>query len=94
MFVEILVATTCISGNPGCSESTSAYYQYNKDLQQVVRNAENYGKKIVNGNEWIVYAATPAYAVMSGQTARFHLYKGTTLGVNVKSQSLIFQWSY
>ncbi len=94
MFIELLVASTCVSGNPGCAESTSAYYQYNKDLQQVVKNTENYGKKLVNGNEWIVYAATPVYAIASGRDAKFRLFKGTTLGVNVRQSSLFLQWNY
>jgi hypothetical protein len=95
MFLEFTVATVCIAGNgSGCSEATSAYYKQNVQLQRVVQNVESFGKEIVENNQWIVYAATPMYATLSGQPARFHVYKGVVLGVNVRNNSAFVQWTY
>jgi len=92
-FIEVLVITACIQGS-GCNESTSAYYGYNKDLQAVKANAEKYGKSVVRNNQWIVYGATPAYAMLSGQTAHIKLYKAWMLNLNAKDQMVGLQWNY
>ncbi len=94
MLAELLVVTACLQDKGGCTESSSAYYKSNKDLQTVVEHAEDYGKRIVNGNEWIVYAATPFYAALSGQQANFKLSRQWLLGVNVKKENIVLQWSY
>lgn len=94
MFLETLILGICVQGHGGCSESTSAYYQHNKDVQQVVKNVEEYGKKMVNGNEWIVYAATPFYAFVSGKPATFTIARGWALEVNVKEQAAAIKWTY
>ena len=94
MLMEALVVISCVQQKGGCSESTSAYYQSNKDAQAIVQKVEDFGKKIVNNNEWLVYAATPMYAVASGETAHFHVYRGWILGINVKKETVLIQWSY
>lgn len=94
MLPELLVIIACLQDKGGCTESTSAYYKYNKDLQIVVEHAEEYGKRIVNGNEWIVYAATPMLAIIGGKQANVRLSKRLVLGVNVKQENVILQWSY
>ena len=94
MIIEALVLTACLQNQGGCSESTSAYYQYNKDVQVLAKNAEEFGKRIVKGHEWLVYAVTPMYAAMSGQQSNFKLSKSWMLGVNVRKELLLLQWSY
>jgi hypothetical protein len=94
MFVELLVASSCIYGTAGCREATNAYYEYNQDLKQFTKSVEEYGKKLTRNHEWIVYAATPVYAIASGQTARFQVYKHTIFGVNPKDKSVLIEWSY
>ena len=94
MLMEALVVISCVQQKGGCSESTSAYYQSNKDLQAVVENVDAFGKRMVRGNEWIVYAATPFYAAMSGQQSNFKLSKQWLLGVNIKKELVVLQWSY
>jgi hypothetical protein len=93
MMLELLVATACVNGR-GCSETTSAYYKSNIELQQTVERAELYGKNLVKNHDWIVWAVTPAATLASGQTARFKLYKTTTFGINAKNQLLLFEFNY
>lgn len=94
MLLEALVITACIQNKGGCSESTNAYYHSNKGLQTVVENAEQFGRRITKGNEWLVYVATPIYAVASGKPANFKLHKAWILRVDVKKELIVLQWSY
>lgn len=93
MLLEALVVTVCLQGS-GCSESSRAYYLQNPELQEFVKSAENTGKRLVNNNKWIVYAATPVYAMVSGQTAQFHIYKTWSLEMNMRSQVVGIRWTY
>lgn len=92
--VEALVVATCLQQKGGCSESTSAYYSYNKEVQNIVKTTEAFGKKIVKGNEWIVYAASPLYAVAAGKPVNIHMYKGWVLGLDIKQELVLIKWSY
>jgi len=94
MLLEALVATTCIVGQNGCSEATSAYYKSNKELQQTVQNIEKIGKHILDDNQYIVYVATPAYAFLSGQPASFKLHRALILRVDIKQTAVGLQWNY
>lgn len=94
MLIEALVITICANGYDGCSQSTSAYYQSNKELQETVKNVENIGKKITNDHEWIVYIGTPAYAILSKKPAKILIFKGTTFNVDPWNRSVGLQWSY
>ena len=94
MLMEALVVTACLQQKGGCSESTSAYYKSNKEIQDIVHNVDAFGKRIVRGNEWIVYAATPMYAIATGATANFHIHKGWMLGIDIKGEKVLLQWSY
>lgn len=92
--VEALVLATCLQQKGGCSESQSAYYQYNKDVQQVVKDSEAYGKKLMKGNEWAVYAISPVAAIATGKPVNIHLYKGWVLAVDVKQELVMIKWNY
>lgn len=94
MLAEALVLAACIQNQGGCTEASSAYYQGNKDLQIVAKNVEDLGNRVVQGNEWIVYAATPFYAAMSGQQSNFKLSRQWLMGINVKKELVVLQWSY
>jgi hypothetical protein len=94
MLLEALVIGICAQGYDGCSQSTSAYYQQSKELQQVSKNVEEYGKKITDNNSWIIYFATPAYAIASRRPAKVLIYRGTTFNVDIWHQSVGLQWSY
>lgn len=94
MFIEVLVATTCIVGKAGCGAVTSAYYQSNLELQQTVKNVEKIGQNIVKGNEYIVYVLTPIYAVAIGKPATIKLNKNLNLNIDVKGSALALQWDY
>lgn len=94
MLLEAIIATTCIIGQSGCSEATGAYYQSNKELQELVKNTEKLGQQLIKGNEYIVYVATPAYAIASGQNASFKVYKQLIFNVNVRKETVGLQWSY
>ena len=93
MLLEMLVISTCFQ-KEGCTESTSAYYKYNKDAEALVKNVETVGKRLIKGNEWLVYSITPAYAMVLGQTANFKVYKTLIFKVNTKDQMLAFQFTY
>ena len=94
MLLEIIVASSCINYDYGCSHTTGAYYKSNKDLQEFVKQSEQIGQKIVNNNQWIVWTATPIYALSSGQTARFNVYEHVVFGINAKDSKLLFELNY
>ncbi len=94
MFLEALVVTVCLQGAGGCSETTSAYYKQSVVLQDINRNIEDYGKRITRNNEWLVYAATPLYAIASQKPATIKVYKGTTISVDPWKQAVALQWNY
>lgn len=94
MFVEALVLTMCLQNQGGCTESTSAYVHYNKDVQTTLNNVEKFGNRLVMGHEWIVYAASPFLAAAAGKPANFKLSKNWVLAVNVKQENMYLQWSY
>lgn len=93
MLLEALIISACLHG-PGCNESTSAYYLYNKDLQSIRLNVDNFGKAIAHNNQWAVYTVAPVYAVAAGQTAHIKLYKTWMVDLNIKNQMVGLQWSY
>lgn len=93
MLVESLVIFACIEGH-GCTQSTGAYYVYNRDAKKVVQNVQDYGKRIAKDNELLVYAVTPVYALASGNTARFKMGKGFILKLDVKDQGIGLEWTY
>ena len=94
MFLEAMVATVCLAGQPGCSSATNAYYQSNRELQQTIKNVENIGKDMIKGNEYIVYAFTPAYAILSGRAATIKVSRSFNISVNVKQEFVALQWNY
>ena len=94
MIIEALVITTCLQQQGGCSESTSAYYQYNKEAQEFVINVEKFGKKVIQGHEWLIYVASPIYALATNQQVNFKLSNHLLFGLNPKKELVILQWSY
>lgn len=94
MLLESLIVATCVSERSGCGEATSAYYQSSKELQVMVKNAEKIGNRLIKGNEYIIYVATPLYAVASGQTASFRVVSNMMLNINVKQSSIGLQWNW
>lgn len=94
MLLEALVAGACLGGTAGCGEATTAYYKSSKELQQTMDNLESMGKKVVDNNKYLVYVATPAYAVLSGQAASFAVYRGVIFNVNIRQQAVALQWTY
>jgi hypothetical protein len=92
--LEALVIAACLQNQGGCSESSAAYYANNKDAQLMVKNIEEYGRRLTNGREWLVYVATPIYAAASGKPANFHIYKRFTLSIDFKQELIAVQWSY
>lgn len=94
MLLETLVMTVCLQQQGGCTETTSAYYHHNKDAQAIVHDAEEYGNRLIKGNEWLVYVASPVYSIVVGKPANFHIYKGYMLSIDVKKELVAVQWSY
>jgi hypothetical protein len=94
MLLEVLVISVCVNQQGGCSEATSAYYKQSKDLQTISENAEKLGKKLAAEHEWLVYTATPIYALASRQPAKILLYKGTILSIDPFKQAIGIQWNY
>ncbi len=93
MLLESLVVYACLEGK-GCSDSTSAYYSYNKDMQVLSQRVEQYGQMIVKDRQYIVYVATPMYAAITGKKAEFLIHKGFYLIVDMKEPGLGLKWSY
>ncbi len=94
MFLEAMVTTICLAGQPGCSTATNAYYESNKEIQQSVKNLEKIGKNLIEGHEYIVYVATPVYAIMSGKPASFKISRNLSFNVNIKQEFVALQWNY
>lgn len=94
MLLEAVIATSCLIQNSSCSTATSAYYESNRELQEAVKNLEQIGQRIINKNEYIVYVATPTYAIISGQPAAFKIHKGLMLNVNIKQENVALQWTW
>lgn len=94
MLLEALVVGLCTSGSSGCSEASSAYYKQSKELQQITERLEAYGKDIILNKEWLIYIATPTYALMTNQKANFTIYKGLILGIGVRDSSVSLTWRY
>lgn len=94
MMLEVLILAVCAQGAGGCGQSTSAYYEQSEALQAFSRRIENSGKEMVRGNEWIVYAAHPAYAVATRRPAHILIRRGTTLSVDVWTQSVGVEWAF
>lgn len=93
MLLESLVVYACLEGK-GCSDSTSAYYSYNKEIQYASKRVEQYGQMIIKDREYIVYVATPIYAAITGKKAEFLLHKGIYLIIDMKEPGAGLKWSY
>jgi hypothetical protein len=94
VLLEGLVAGVCVFGNSGCGNATTAYYESNKELKDIVHHYEQMGNKLLKGNEYIVYVLTPIVAVGSGKPATFKLSGNFTLSVDFRNQALGIKWSY
>lgn len=55
---------------------------------------QDLGRQIVNDQEWVVYVGTPVYSVLAKQSAKFLIYRGTTLDINPWKQTVGLQWDY
>lgn len=94
MLAEVIVISVCLQQQGGCSESTSAYYKYNKEVQTLVESVEKVGQRLITGNEWLIYIATPIASIASGKPANFYIKKGLMLGIDARKELVMLQWSY
>lgn len=94
MFLETLIAANCIVNKVGCGESTSAYYQQSVELHDLKDKIENYGKYIVQDQDWLIYAATPMYAIAAKQSARIMINHNLMMNVDLNKSTLGLQWNY
>lgn len=93
MLIETVILYSCIKGL-GCSQSTSAYYLYNKDVREVAQRAQQIADPFIKENKWLVYVVTPIYSATSGKVASFALTKNTALNLNIKGSYVGLQWNY
>jgi hypothetical protein len=94
MLLEALIVTVCVNGYDGCSQAQSAYYEQSPELKQIVRNVDQYKKRVLKDKEWMVYVGTPVYAIASKRPAKILIWRGTTISVDPWTQSFGLQWSY
>ena len=95
MILEMLIVGVCLNpGQDGCQEATHSYFMQSKELQEVSKNLEKTGNRIVQGNEWIVWAASPVYMMASGQTAKFKLHDNWYMDVNVAQKYAGIRWNF
>lgn len=94
MLLETLIVVTCINQQGGCSEATSAYYQQSKELQQFSSDMTKVSKELLVDNEWLVYVASPLYAVATRKPVKFIAYKGTVISIDTFEPKLFVQWNY
>lgn len=93
MLIETIVLYSCVKG-VGCTQSSSAYYLYNKDVQVISQRAQQMVEPFIKDNKWLVYVAAPVYSATSGKVASFVLTKNTALNLNIKTSYVGLQWSY
>lgn len=93
MILEALVFYSCLNGK-GCAESSVTYYQQSEEARTLVKEAEEKAKRLVDNNEYIVYVATPAYALIAGKPAEFVVNKNWTISVELKEPAVGVKWSY
>lgn len=93
MLIETLVLISCVEG-AGCAQSTSAYYLYNKDLQNIVNEFHNVTEPILKDNHWIVYFVAPVYTASSGKTASIPITNNTSLNLSIKNSYVGLQFNY
>lgn len=93
MLLESLILYTCAKG-VACTDTTTAYYKYNKDLQYAVHSVEKYGDNIAKQYPSVVFVATPIYTLTVVKKASFKVYKTVMFEVNIKDESLGLRWSY
>jgi hypothetical protein len=93
MLIEVLVIASCVNQN-GCQDSTHAYYMQSKALQEMNANIERLGREIVRNEEWLVFAATPAYMLFSGQTAQIKLHDNWYMDINGSKQYAGIRWMW
>lgn len=94
MFLEVLVAGTCLAGKAGCGSATSAYYQQSAELKKINHDLEEYGKKIAKNNQYIMYAITPIAAVASGKPVTITITRRLVFNVDYKKQACGLLWSW
>lgn len=85
--IEALVVAVCVQG-PGCSEASSAYYQYNVDLQIAVKKVE----RAVNKNvpEPVLTYLVPAAGVAAGYKGAIKLYGNISLNLSKSTSELFY----
>jgi len=93
MLIETLVIASCAQGI-GCAQSTSAYYLYNKDLQEFARKVETIAEPLIKENNWIVYVIVPAYTIGTGKTASVPLTSNTALNFSVRNSYVGIEFNY
>lgn len=93
MLIETLVIASCSQGI-GCAQSTSAYYLYNKDLQEFAHEVERIAEPIIKENNWIMYVVVPAYTIGAGKTASVPLTSNAALNLSVRNSYVGIQFNY
>jgi hypothetical protein len=95
MLLEILVVGVCVNpGQNGCQEATHSYYTQSKELQQISKNLEKIGNNIVEGNEWIIWGASPIYMIAAGQTAQIKLHDNWYMDINASQRYAGIRWNF
>ncbi len=91
MIQELLLVFSCVS-NSGCSETTQAYTNYNKDT---IRNVENTAKAVERSlPEPITHVLLPIYNVYTARAVIFSVNRHTILGVSNENLSISFNYEY
>lgn len=97
MMLELFVAGMCIGGYE-CNKTPQAYYQHNKELQRMVKEAkgkvENMaGPVVVN---YLIPYGTAIGMIGAGKTASVSFSKRLSIEGNIKEErfGLVWTWTY
>lgn len=86
MIQEALVAFACINST-GCSETSSAYYNNNPEIKEMVKVAESQVNNFIGPT--IVATLGPTIYVVAGGTGTIRLHRTLSLQVNKKQSVLM-----
>lgn len=85
---ELLVIIACLNAK-GCDKASSAYYQTNPNVREMIERQERRIKNYVG--PVVVEAATPVFFILRSGTGSFKLYKNLSLEIkDFKEGKLVY----
>lgn len=91
MIQELLLIFACVDSK-GCSETTQAYINYNKDIVNSIENTAKVVKNTIPGP--ITRVLLPMYNVYTAKAVIFSVNQYTIVGISNENISISFNYKY